>query len=95
MSNKEMEEFVELLYPFILKKLKEDGYFKNNTKIKNATVVSTQSANSENVDVKLPYDTTSFTVINKTGETLSKGDTICLFYWIDLKNAVALFKVKE
>ena len=92
MNNKEIQEFVDILYPFFLKKMRNDGYFKNNVKMKNATVV--ESAEPEgNVEVRIPYDTTSFFVRNETGKALTKGDLVCIMYWIDLKNAVALFKV--
>lgn len=93
MTNKEIEEFVDILYPFFLKKMRNDGYFKNNVKMKNATVVSKSANIEEDVEVRLPYDATSFFVRNETGKTLSQGDLVCIMYWIDLKNAVAMFKV--
>lgn len=93
MTNKEIEAFVDILYPFFLKKIRNDGYFKNNVKMKNATVVSKSANIEEDVEVRLPYDTTSFFVRNETGKTLSQGDLVCIMYWIDLKNAVAMFKV--
>lgn len=92
MNNKDMQEFVDMLYPFFLEKMRKDGYFKNNVKIKNATVVSSAGM-EEDVEVRLPYDTTSFFVRNETGKKLIQGDLVCLMYWIDLKNAVALFRV--
>ena len=92
MNNKEIQEFVDILYPFFLKKMRNDGYFKNNVKMKNATVVGSASI-KEDVEVRLPYDTASFFVRNETGEALSQGDLVCIMYWIDLKNAVAVFKV--
>ena len=92
MNNKQIEEFVDILYPFFLVKMREDGYLKNNVKMKNATVVSKANAD-EDVEVRLPYDSTSFFVRNETGKTLSVGDLVCVMYWIDLKNAVAMFKV--
>ena len=92
MNNKEIQEFVDILYPFFLEKMKNDGYFKNNVKMKNATVVKS-AAIDEDVEVRLPYDTTSFFVRNETGKTLNQGDLVCIMYWIDLKNAVAIFKV--
>ena len=92
MTNKEIEEFVDVLYPFFLEKMRSDGYFKNNVKMKNATVI--KAANTgEDVEVRLPYDTTSFLVRNETGKALNQGDLVCIMYWIDLKNAVAMFKV--
>ena len=92
MNNKEIEEFVDTLYPFFLKKIRNDGYFKNNVKMKNAIVVSPASVD-EDVEVRLPYDTTSFFVRNETGKELTQDDLVCIMYWIDLKNAVAMFKV--
>ena len=97
MNNKQIEEFVDLLYPFFLKKMRNDGYFKNNVKMKNATVVSKLAEGESNIDkeieVVLPYDTISFVVRNETGKELNQGDLVCIMYWIDLKNAVAIFKV--
>ena len=93
MTNKEIQEFVDILYPFFLKKMRDDGYFKNNVKMKNATVVSESAAIKKDVEIRLPYDTTSFFVRNETGKELIKGDLVCIMYWIDLKNAVAIFKV--
>lgn len=92
MTNKEIQEFVDILYPFFLKKMREDGYLKNNVKMKNATVVKSADI-EEDVEVRLPYDTTSFFVRNETGKALNQGDLVCIMYWIDLKNAVAMFKV--
>jgi DUF2075 family protein len=92
MDNKQIEEFVDILYPFFLKKMRNDGYFKNNVKMKNATVIKSAGV-EEDVEVKLPYDTTSFFVRNETGRELVQGDLICIMYWVDLKNAVAMFKV--
>lgn len=97
MTNKEIEEFVDILYPFFLKKMRTDGYLKNIVKMKNATVVSKLAEGESNIDkeveVIFPYDTTSFFVRNETGKTLTQGDLVCIMYWIDLKNAVAMFKV--
>ena len=88
MNDKKLEEFVELLYPYFLKKLKNDGFLKNAVKRKNATVVSvTKDANestiNQSIEISLPYDTTTFTVLNKTGEELAKDDLICIEYCID------------
>lgn len=96
MNEKELEQFVELLYPHFLKKLKQENSFKTDVKSKNATVVSVASgdgAPNTVVKVKLPYDTVEFDVVNKTNEQLKVNDTVCLFYWVDLKNAVVQYKV--
>jgi DUF2075 family protein len=90
MTNKEIENFVDILYPFLLAKMRDDGYLKNNVKMKNATVVNSSTI-GEDVEVRFPYDTTSFFVRNETGKNLNQGDLVCIMYWIDLKNAVAIF----
>lgn len=92
MNNKQIEEFVDILYPFLLAKMRDDGYLKNNVKMKNATVVKDASI-GEDVEVRFPYDSASFFVRNETGQNLNQGDLVCIMYWIDLKNAVAMFKV--
>lgn len=97
LNSRDMEQIVELTSELVLKKIKTDGYFKNNVKMKNATVVSEladgETNINKNVDIKFPYDVVTISVPNKTGVDLNKGDLICLMYWVDLKNAVAIFKV--
>lgn len=97
MNENDIEQFVETLYPYIIKKIKQDSYFKNTVKSKNATVVSTLNTNDTNIDksveIQFVYDTTSFPVINRTGVNLQKGDIVNVEYWVDLKNAVAVYKV--
>lgn len=97
MNNKELEAFVELLYPFFKKKMMSDGTLKNYVMRKNATVVSQLAENNTNIggniEVVLPFDTTSFSVRNETGVNLNEGDLICIEYCIDLKNAVAVYKI--
>lgn len=102
MNNKEMKEFVETLYPYFLDLLKQDGFFKNIVKMKNATVVSipdhTDSEGNlvsnidKKVSIQLPYDSKSFEALNHTGKELAIGETVSFLSWIDLKNAVVMFK---
>ena len=97
MNIKQAEELVEILYPLFLERLKKENLFKSYVRRKNATVVSSladgQTNIGKSVSVVLPYDTTSFSVRNETGVDLNKDDLICLEYSIDLKNAVAVYKV--
>lgn len=85
MNNKELEQFIETLYPFILKKLKEDGYLKNVVKVQNAIV---DKVENNTVYVKFPFDAKPFSALNETGEDLQAGDNVRIRYWIDLKNAI-------
>lgn len=97
MYYKDLEEFVEMLYPYFKKKMLSDNSFKNFVKRKNATVTSTRATDTSNigsfVSVVLPYDTKSFQVKNETGVNLDKGNLVCIEYCIDLKNAIAVYKV--
>lgn len=96
-SDKDLNEIVETLYQYFEKKIQKEGLLKNYVRSKNASVTSVNtdekgSTINQTVSVKFPYDTATFNVLNKTGEELKSGDTVCLFYWVDLKNAVAMFK---
>lgn len=94
---KDFEEFIELLVPYVIKRIKKDGLLKNYVQRKNATVKSKladgETNIGKNIEVVFPYDTTSFFVRNETGFDLNKGDLVCLEYSIDIKNAIAVYKV--
>ena len=99
MTEKEIQEFVEILYPYIEKKLLKANSFKTIVKRKNATVTNAYLTGDgttnigKKVDVCLPFDNISFTVTNETGQNLLVGNLVCIEYCIDLKNAVAVYKV--
>lgn len=95
MNDREIAEFVELLYPHFVKKLKEDGFFKNCIKSTNAVVVGalTETNIGKSVAIKFPYDKTEISVINKSTSNLKNGDLVCVHYYIDLKNAYIAYKV--
>ena len=97
MDDKELSEFIELLYPHFLKKLKADGMYKNCVKSINATVIWVNTAQSSNigqsVKIRFPYDTTDISVINKSTSELNVGDLVCVHYYVDLKNAYVAYKV--
>lgn len=104
MSDKELAELMDLLYPYFIKKLKADGVLKNCIRSTNATVnwVDTTiidgttkrvSNIGKTVKVKFPYDSIPIEVINKTTDELDVGDLVCLHYYIDLKNAYIAYKV--
>ena len=93
MSEKEISELIDLLYPHFLKRLKSEVFYKNCIKSTNATVISETVSPGANADVKFPYDDTSITVKNKSTSDLVKGDLVCIHYCIDLKNAYIAYKV--
>lgn len=97
MTDKEIAEFVDILYPYFLKKIKLDNSFKNCIKSSNATVTWVDSEMETNIGkiikIKFPYDTSELEVINKSVSELSVGDLVCVHYYIDLKNAYVAYKV--
>ena len=99
MSDKDVEGLVETLYPFFIERFKKESVFRNCVKRKNASVVSVldnyedKTNIGKNVEIVFPYDTTSVSVRNETGADLTKGDLVCIEYSIDLKNAIAVYKV--
>ena len=98
MSEKEISEFIDLLYPHFLKRLKTENLFKNCIKSTNATVSSLGDAGTNNagavVGVKFPYDSTEISVLNKTSVAVKVGDLVCVHYCIDLKNAYIAYIVQ-
>lgn len=98
MTEKQLEAFVEVLLPHIEKRLLGSTAMKTVVKRKNASVINTRLSDGasnigQKVEVMLPYDTTSFFVTNETGYNLKTDDLVCIEYCIDLKNAVAVYKV--
>ena len=79
MNDTELRELMDLLYPYFIKKLKDEGLFKTCIKSTNATV-SWVDPTTERIDgtyvqvsnvgkmikVKLPYDATEIDVVNKS-----------------------------
>ena len=97
MSEKEISELIDLLYPHFLKKLKSENAFKNCIKSTNATVSSLGEAGTSNIEkevaVKFPYDSAEVFMKNKTGYDVKVDDLVCVHYYIDLKNAYIAYKV--
>lgn len=96
MDNRELEEFIEILYSYFEKKIKASDTFKSCIKSTNATVTWIDSESTTNigaeVKVRFPYDESDVAVINKSTSELSVGDLVCIHYFIDLKNAYVAYK---
>lgn len=95
MKEKELRDFVDLLYEYFKQKLISDGVFNNVVKRENATVTSVSSSTNigQKVKVAFYFDKNSFSVRNETGVDLKQGDLVCIEYAVDLKNAIAVYKV--
>ena len=104
MNSDELNELVDNIYQIIFDKLKNENYFKSFMKIKTAQVTDSKLTNESSADetnadkiisVKFAYDTESFDALNYSGKKLVNGDYVQVAYWIDLKNAIILFKGKD
>ena len=89
MNEKDLNELIDELIPFVIKKLKQDNTFKNTAKITQAKVIS---INNDVATVQLPFDSNKFFAKIKTVDTIAVGDNVFLLYWGDLKNAHVVFK---
>jgi hypothetical protein len=95
-NERELEELVEILYPFIEKRLNSSSGQKNVSRVRNASVVSIPETGTtlfKNIELKLLGDTETFTAKNQSGEELVEGDLVSFLSWIDLKNSIILSKV--
>ena len=95
MKENELEKIMELFYSYFKKRLISDGIFTNVVKRENATVTSVPNSTNigQNVKVAFYFDKNSFSVRNETGIDLKQGDLVCIEYAVDLKNAIAVYKV--
>lgn len=91
MSEKDALDLIELLYPYFIKKYKEDTSFKQTAQVINATVVS--QYNNKKAEVKInPYDTTTIQVKVGISENLQPGDSVLVMFNESLKNARIIAK---
>lgn len=98
-SEKDIEDLVELLYPYFIKKYKQDQSFKQTPQIVGAKLIS---YNGNLASVVLAEDSlekdennnyiNAFNVPIITQEGLVPGDYVYLMYWNDLKNAKLIMK---
>lgn len=98
-SEKDIEDLVELLYPYFIKKYKQDQSFKQTPQIVGAKLIN---LNGNQAAVILAEDSlekdennnyiNAFNVPIITQETLIPGDYVYLMYWNDLKNAKLMMK---
>ena len=90
-SEKDIEDLVEMLYPYFIKKYKEDQSFKQTPQIVSAKLVEIYGSQAE---VRLADEpgNVSFRVPIITQDSLNKGDYVYLMYWNDLKNAKLIMK---
>lgn len=99
-NEKDIEDLVEMLYPYFIKKYKEDQSFKQTPQIVSAKLISFSGnqatvvlANEEYISsTENNKYTNSFKVPILTSETLNPGDYVYLMYWNDLKNAKLIMK---
>lgn len=90
MNEKDILDLIELLYPYFIKKYKEDNSFKQTAQLVNATFISYGGKGAE---IKInPYDTETIYALLGTTETLKNGDSVLVMYNESLKNARIIAK---
>lgn len=90
MTEQDALDLMEMLYPYFIKKYKEDNSFKNTAQIVNATYISSGGKGAK-VQIN-PYDTEYIYATVNTTETLNAGDSVLVMYSDSLKNARIIAK---
>ena len=87
-TEKDANALIDLLYPYFIKKYKEDNSFKQTAQLINGTVVSTENG----INVRLnPYDKNTIKVKNPNNvEPISVGSSVLIMYYDSLKNAMII-----
>jgi hypothetical protein len=93
MNDEQVLAFIEQLYPYFIKKYKEDNSYTQTAKLIDAEVVEIIATNKSKARVRLnPYDKDTIIVNIKTNEVISIGDSVQLLYKDSLKNASIIMK---
>ena len=92
-NEKDIEDLVEMLYPYFIKKYKEDQSFKQTPQIISAKLIA---LNGNQAEVKLADEVGKETfkvpvLTNEISDTYI-GKYVYLMYWNDLKNAKLVMK---
>ena len=89
-TEKDANALIELLYPYFIKKYKEDNSFKQTAQLVNATFLNYGGKGAE---VKInPYDTETIFVTIGISEQLKQNDSVLIMYNDSLKNARIIAK---
>ena len=93
MNDEQMLEFIEQLYPYFIKKYKQDNSFTQTAQMVDAKVMSISEINKNKAVVKVnPYDTDTIIVPIKTTDSIQEGDSVRLLFKESLKDAVIIMK---
>lgn len=92
-NEKDIEDLVEMLYPYFIKKYKEDQSFKQTPQIISAKLIA---LNGNQAEVKLAdevgKETFKVPVLTNEISDTDIGKYVYLMYWNDLKNAKLVMK---
>lgn len=93
MNDEQMLEFIEQLYPYFIKKYKQDNSFTQTAQMVDAKVISISPVNKSKAIVKVnPYDEDTIIVPIKTTDSIQAGDSVRLLFKESLKDAVIIMK---
>lgn len=88
MTEKDAQALIDLLYPYFIKKYKEDNSFKQTARLVNGTI--------KNGKVKInPYDSDNSAISFKNPNNIpySDGDNVLIMYYDSLKTAMIIAKL--
>lgn len=90
-SEKDALDLMEILYPYFIKKYKEDNSFKHTAMIVNGTAAENshnEGTKKTKVLVKInPYDTDTISITNNTNDSFVIGNSLQILYYDSLKTA--------
>ena len=87
-TEKDANALIDLLYPYFIKKYKEDNSFKQTAQLINGTIVSFENG----INVRLnPYDKKTIKVKNPNNVgPIDTGSSVLIMYYDSLKNAMII-----
>ena len=84
MTEKDAQALIDLLYPYFIKKYKEDNSFKQTARLVNGTI-------TKDGKVKInPYDSSAISFKNPNSISYSEGDNVLIMYYDSLKTAMII-----
>lgn len=90
MTEKDAMDLIEILYPYFIKKYKEDNSYKSTAMVTNAIVKSVD--NGVAVIQVNPYDKTNINAVINSGLSIDANDSVLVMYYDSLKNARIIAK---
>lgn len=87
MNEKDAQALIDLLYPYFIKKYKEDNSFKQTARLVNGTIITDKDGKKVKIN---PYDSDSSAISfkNPNGIPCPEGSNVLIMYYDSLKTAM-------